>query len=131
MALNCIGVDDDNTIPSFTGESGGDWTVAAEFLTATGTDACLNLQTAAMASTGTIDGGTATMAAADNWVNHGFALSPAAAAATARPKQTVVSQAVMRGATRFQKLTRRRSGLFVPEGWEKPIEIPAMGMVAA
>jgi len=45
--------------------------------------------------------------------------------AAQRPTQRVVNQAVMRAATRFQKLTRRRSGLFVPEGWETPIEVPA------
>lgn len=62
--------------------------------------------------------------------NAAFLLAPAdlplaAAAAALRPKQTIVSQAVQRSLTRCQKLTQRKSGLFVPAEWEKKILVPA------
>ena len=62
LALNFVAVDDDNAIAVFTGESGGDWTEAvAEYADGTGTDGAIQLQIAAMASAGTIDGGTASI----------------------------------------------------------------------
>jgi hypothetical protein len=69
LALNFIAVDDDNqaSFSSFAGETGGDWVLRASFGSATGTDGAVGLQTAAMASAGTINGGSFTMAAADNW----------------------------------------------------------------
>lgn len=75
LALNFVGVNDDNAVAAFTGMSGGTWAEAvAEYATATGTDACIQLQTAAMASAGTIDGGSYTMLASDAWGVVGFAL---------------------------------------------------------
>jgi hypothetical protein len=76
LALNFIAVDDDNqaSFSSFTGETGGDWVLRASFGSATGTDGAVGLQTAAMAAAGTIDGGSFTMAAADNWGVIGTAL---------------------------------------------------------
>lgn len=83
LALNIIGVNDDNTIDSFTGETGGDWTLVNSVVDATGTDGAVGFQTATIASAGTIDGGSDTMAASDGWGVVGFALIPAAAAAPA------------------------------------------------
>ena len=77
LALQFVGVDDDNPLGPFTGMSGGTWAEAvAEFASATGTDGAIQLQTATIASAGTIDGGSFTMAAADNWGVIGFALMP-------------------------------------------------------
>lgn len=83
LALNFVGVNDDNVLDAFTGQSGGTWAEAvAEYAESTGTDAALGLQTATIASAGTIDGGTDTMAASDAWGVVGFALIPASSFAT-------------------------------------------------
>ena len=75
LALNLVDVNDDNAVGAFTGMTGGTWAEAvAEYATASGTDGCIQLQTAAMATAGTIDGGTYTMAASDGWGSVGFAL---------------------------------------------------------
>lgn len=75
LAMQFIGVADDNALAAFSGETGGDWTEpVGEFLSATGTDGCIGIQTATMASAGTINGGTLTMAASDGWGVIGFAL---------------------------------------------------------
>lgn len=83
LAVNCIGVMDDNAVVSFTGESGGDWTEAlAEYTnTATTPDICIQLQTATMAAAGTVNGGSQTMAAADPWRVVGFYIRGVIAAA--------------------------------------------------
>lgn len=84
LAINLVAVNDDNLLDAFTGETGGDWTEpVAEFASSGGTDAALGIQIATIASAGTINGGTDTMAAADGWGVVGFALLPAAAAAPA------------------------------------------------
>lgn len=45
------------------------------------------------------------------------------AAAAVRNKPVMANQAVFRGLTRCSKLTRRRSGLFVPAEWEKKLVV--------
>ena len=83
LACNFVAVNDDNVLIDFTSETGGDWTEAvAEFASATGTDGAIQLQTATIASAGTINGGTYTMVT-DPWGVVGFALIPQAAAAPA------------------------------------------------
>lgn len=78
LALQFVAVDDDNSLDPFSGESGGDWAEAvAEFAEASGTDGAIQLQTATIASAGTINGGSLTMGASDNWGVVGFALLPA------------------------------------------------------
>ena len=78
LAINLVWVNDDNAVGSFTGETGGNWTEAvAEYAVTTGTDMCLQLQTAGMASAGTINGGSYSMGVADYWYVIGFALIPA------------------------------------------------------
>ena len=84
LAVNLVGVLDDNAVASFTGETGGDWTEAiAEFTQlATTPDCCLQVQTATMAAAGTVTGGAQTMAAADPWSVIGFYIrGPAVGAA--------------------------------------------------
>ena len=85
LALNFVAGNDDNALDAFTGMTGGTWAEAiAEYATATGTDGVIGLQTATMATAGTIDGGTDGWAdAADSWGVVGFALLPAAAATPA------------------------------------------------
>src|SRR3990172_3745977 len=84
LALQFVFVIDDNAVDSFAGETGGDWVwaVAEATTTTTNPDSCLQLQTATIASAGTIDGGSYTMAASDSWGVIGFALIPAAGGTT-------------------------------------------------
>lgn len=85
LAVNFLAVEDDNSVGSATGESGGNWTEAvAEFTTTVGNDACLQLQTAGLASAGTISGGSTTISASDPWVCRAFAVYKIAPAITAR-----------------------------------------------
>jgi len=74
LALNFLAVNDDNPIAQFSGQSGGTWVEVAEYATATGTDGAIQLQHAAMASAGTINGGTASITDSDAWGVVGFAL---------------------------------------------------------
>lgn len=77
LAVSFVFVNDNNAVGSFTGETGGDWTEAvAQFTTTSGSDGCVQLQTATMASAGTITGGSYTMSAADPWGVRAFALIP-------------------------------------------------------
>lgn len=86
LAVNMIAVNDDNALAAFSGQTGGTWVEpVAEYLDSTGTDGCIGIQTANMASAGTIDGGTITMAS-DGWGVIGFALKPAAAAGSTYTK---------------------------------------------
>jgi hypothetical protein len=83
LAVNLIGVNDDNVVDAFTGMTGGTWVEpVAEYKDATGTDGCIAIMTADMASAGTIDGGTYTMAASDGWGVIGFAFIPGASGST-------------------------------------------------
>lgn len=76
LALNFVAGSDDNAIDAFAGETGGDWVeAAAEYAESVGTDGVIQLQTAAMATAGTIDGGSDAWAdATDGWGVVGFAL---------------------------------------------------------
>jgi hypothetical protein len=76
LALNFVAITDDNAISAFTGMTGGTWTEAvSEYADAAGTDGCIQLQQAAMASAGTINNGTTThVDTADGWGVIGFAL---------------------------------------------------------
>jgi len=78
-----VAVADDNALDAFTGTSGGTWSEAvAEYATSTGTDAALGLQTLTKATSGTVSGGTDTMAAADSWATIAFALIPTSSGTT-------------------------------------------------
>jgi hypothetical protein len=77
LAVSFVFVSDDNAVDSFTGETGGDWTEAApEFTTSAGSDGTIQLQTATMASVGTISGGSYYMSNNDRWGVRAFALKP-------------------------------------------------------
>ncbi len=75
LAVACGGLDNNNvSMASFTGESGGDWVQRQTLATAVGSNATMWLQTAALDTGGTISGGSHTLADGRHWVQHGFAL---------------------------------------------------------
>jgi hypothetical protein len=79
LAVSFVFVNNDYSVGSFTGETGGDWTEAvSEFTTTTGSDGCVQLQTATMASQGTISSGSYYMGLFNSapWGVRGFALKP-------------------------------------------------------
>jgi hypothetical protein len=84
LAVNLIGISDDNAFAAFTGQTGGTWAEpVAEYAESSGTDATIAIVTAAMASAGTINGGTATNSdATDGWGVIGFAIIGTTAAGT-------------------------------------------------
>jgi hypothetical protein len=100
LACNFIAVNDDNAIALITGQSGGTWADRGGFAASDGTDAANELQTAAMASAGTIDGGTASITDSDAWGVVGFALigttasGPTATGALTLPAATVAGTGV-------------------------------------
>ena len=76
LALNFVAINDDATgLPSFTGETGGDWAhlSSGPFESSTGTDGTVACQAATIASAGTINGGSGTITS-DAWGVVGFAL---------------------------------------------------------
>ncbi|GEM_PF-3364000 len=76
LAVSFVFVNDDNSVGSFTGESGGDWVEAAEYNSSAGSDGAVQLQTATMAGGGTISGGSYRMGGRDPWGVRAFALIP-------------------------------------------------------
>lgn len=75
LALNFVAVNDDDAISAFTGETGGDWTLAvAPYADAGGTDGAIGLQIATISAAATIDGGTENHVDSDAWGVVGFAL---------------------------------------------------------
>jgi hypothetical protein len=79
LAVSFIFVTDDNDVNAFTGETGGDWKEAKDqFKSGSGNDGSIDLQTATMASTGTISGGSFTMKNNASWGVRAFALVPLA-----------------------------------------------------
>lgn len=66
------------TINSHTGETGGDWTEVVAEHTSIGNG--IQVQTATMASVGTISGGNSSLGVSTTWRNYTFALEEAAAA---------------------------------------------------
>jgi hypothetical protein len=82
LALQLVAANDNIAIDAFVGETGGDWVeAAAEYADSAGTDGMVQLQTAAMATAGTIDGGSDTVVSA-GWGVVGFALIGTTVAAT-------------------------------------------------
>jgi PKD repeat protein len=80
LAVSFVFVNYDKAVDSFTGETGGDWVEAtAEYTTTADTRGCAQLQTAIMASAGTISGGSYRMTTpAYPWGVRAFALIPVA-----------------------------------------------------
>jgi hypothetical protein len=77
LALQLVALATNQAIGDFTGETGGDWTEAAEYQDATGVTSTMQLQTASIPSSGTIDGGSATVSSVA-WGVWGIAIIPAA-----------------------------------------------------
>ena len=87
LALNFVAVNDDNAISAFTGETGGDWTLAvAPYAESTGTDGAIGLQAATMATADTINGGTGSIVDSDAWGVVGFALIGTTPSVTYQPR---------------------------------------------
>lgn len=88
--------DDASGIALFTGATGGTWAHFQSYETATGTDGTVFFEDAAMATAGTIDGGSATIVSLP-WGVVGFALigTTVVGGALAEPTETVL-QAVNR-----------------------------------
>lgn len=84
LAINLLGGQDDVTIGPYTGETGGDWVEAApEDLHSTFTpDQFMQIQTAAMSSAGTINGGSVTASGSSIWGVVGFYIRGILSAAT-------------------------------------------------
>ena len=88
LALQFVALDAQIAIDAFTGMTGGTWAEAvAEYSTASGTDAAIQLQTATMSSAGTIDGGSDTVSSC-GWGVIGFALIPAVSVSTVSVDRT-------------------------------------------
>jgi hypothetical protein len=75
LAINVVGVADDNAIDAFTGQTGGTWVEATgEYLFQS--NGTIQVQYAELPVAGTINGGSYTMAASDAWGIIGFVLKP-------------------------------------------------------
>lgn len=86
LAVNFISLGNSLAMASFTGETGGDWTEAvAEARTTTANNGTLQLQTAGMASAGTVDGGSQTISGSTGWGIHGFAILPVSSGGSTTP----------------------------------------------
>jgi len=100
LALNFIAVDDDNQADfdteAFTGMTGGTWVNRGSYGSATGTDGSIGLQSCEMLNAGTIDGGSLTMALADNWGTAGFALKPPASVPASMDRYTPKRRMIQR-----------------------------------
>ena len=77
LAVAFISIQNDISLGSFSGESGGDWTEATEYPFNGDYDICMQLQTATMATGGTISGGSYDTGSTNyNWIARGVALKP-------------------------------------------------------
>jgi FlaG/FlaF family flagellin (archaellin) len=79
LAVSFVYVTDNNGLDSFSGETGGNWVEAVtefQYNPSGGIDATIQLQTATMATTGTINGGNDNMSSSDSWGVRAFALIP-------------------------------------------------------
>jgi hypothetical protein len=75
LAVNLVAIEDDVTVAAFTGMTGGTWAEAVgAYETTIGFDATLQIQVAQIASAGTINGGTQTIATTESYHVIGFAL---------------------------------------------------------
>jgi hypothetical protein len=77
LVVSFVFVTNNNAIGPFTGETGGDWIEPiAEFTSTAGNGGCIQLQTATMASAGTISGGSLTISSSERLGVRAFALIP-------------------------------------------------------
>jgi hypothetical protein len=77
LAVGIMWANTSTTINSHVGETGGDWTEAAAEHTSAGN--LIQVQTANMASIGTISGGNSSLGVSTSWQNYNFALEEVAA----------------------------------------------------
>lgn len=92
LAVAAISANSATTIGNITGETGGDYTEAyAEFSSGT---IVLDTQTAAMATAGTISGGTCTLGASAAWIAICFGIKPPAVAVNTNVTLTKASFAL-------------------------------------
>lgn len=77
LAVGIMWYNTSTTINSHVGESGGDWTEATTEATSPGNG--MQVQTATMASVGTISGGNSSLGISTTWRNYTFAIEEAAA----------------------------------------------------
>ena len=118
LVCNFVAVNDDNAVDAFTGMTGGTWAEAvAEYASGTGTDGCIQLQTATLATSGTINGGTETMAVSDAWGVVGFALiGTTVEEAVYVPRNPAINHQNPALLARLHDRYRRtRAGLWLPE----------------
>jgi hypothetical protein len=76
LGITMMALASNQATSSWTGETGGDFTEATEFQSATGSTATLQLQTASLATPTTVADGTQTLGASTDWVICFFALNP-------------------------------------------------------
>lgn len=87
LAVNILGINDDNPFTTFTGMTGGTWVDSGDgYADATGTDGAVYMSYATMASAGTIDGGTGSITDSDSWGTVGFAFIPPASSGSTYTK---------------------------------------------
>lgn len=77
LAVGIMWFNTSTTINSHVGETGGDWTEAVAEATSAGNG--IQVQTATMASVGTISGGNSSLGISTTWRNYTFAIEEAAA----------------------------------------------------
>jgi hypothetical protein len=88
-----LAINDDNPVDAFTGQTGGTWAeTVAEYATQSGTDGCIQIQTATMTAAGTISGGTASITDVDAWGSVAFALLPTGPAVYSGRSDVPISQ---------------------------------------
>lgn len=97
LAVALCAIDDNNVQASATGESGGNWAEAVAEFTSSGLGVqglSIGIQTAAMASPGTISGGSFSQGSTDESSNIGFEIRPNPPAPAIPPLWPIVSQFV-------------------------------------
>lgn len=96
LAVGVVFIDNNTTAGDVTSETGGDWTEAAQD-NSSGASA-IQVQTAQMASAGTLSGGTLTLGTSSGWVTFSFALKEVVAATSSLifGKPTMLAHHILR-----------------------------------
>ncbi len=101
LALAFVAGSDDQALDAFAGETGGNWIEpVAEFVTTTGSDGMIAVQTATLSAPGTITGGSDATAGSTQWVSRGLILRPIAAAGEIEDTVTTGAGTVFRSVAR-------------------------------
>lgn len=79
LAINCVGVVDNQALSAFTGATGGTWSEPVAEYVGSGTVGVIQLQIAALGSPGTINGGSLTMGGSAAWGIQGMTFRPTVA----------------------------------------------------